>query len=648
MRTQVGNLPVVPGGAAAGRGQGQATRARWGSWALVVLVLTVGVIATLFRHGDGLGESTLYWFFARLFAEEGAFNIPDRSPLYVLYLQAFRWLGYPQGVVVEYVITSLLVASALVALIARHVGLKWGTWGALCWLPFLQHASPSVQQLALACSIWGLLLRGGTPTRRRWVASYAWMGLAYLFRSSYAILPVLFGVWDLLRLRFQRLPPTVGRIARVEPVSDWPLAVLLGLMVWFHAAQSTHAWNNANAATVTWFPVRARSLADSHFIQAFNITYLKRYYQGDESRDFYFSNLELFHGAEDVWSAIRANPGFIIVQTLRNARAALDFIPTFTEFPKVSSAVRPPALVFNLLLVLGLLYGAIRMGGSQPERIFILAHVPLVASAGLILPEIARHYVPLVPLLLFSGCWYGLQVRGLLARGPGLLCGLGAAGVGLVSLSLWVMRRVDTTPWGPLTIPVVGLGYGVSLLLLGAAWQASRIPGRQPLRLLLQGLAIPLVLAVCSDGPGQWAGLWRDLVEDIHRGGVRVMESRPGSLKASSQVIGSLIHGCRGVMAMEHTFIAAFIAPRSGRVYDIWEIPPFGSLYDSVYDGLRPDRIDCVLVSHELATGVGMGTNYRIRYEHYIQPYVAQLQGMGAVTHDIRGFGQAVILPRRG
>lgn len=322
-------------------------------------------------------------------------------------------------------------------------------------------------------------------------------------------------------------------------------------------------------------------------------------------------------------------------------------MPTLTEFPKVSSAVRPPAIAYNLLLVLGLLYGAVRMAGSQSERIFILAHVALVASAGLILPWIARHYVPLIPLLLFSGCWYGRQVRGVLARGPGLLWSVGWAGVGLVSLSLWVMRRLDTEPWGFLTIPVVGLGYGCSLLFLGAAWQASRVPGRQPLRVLLQGLAIPMALAVCSGGPEQWAGLGRDLVEDIHRDDVRVMESRPGSLKASSQAIGSLIHDCRGVMSLDHTFLAAFIKPPAGRVYDIWEIPPFGSLGDSVYDGLRPDRVDCLVISRDLTSPGSLGSNSLIRYQRYIAPYVEQLRALGAQTHEIQELGWVVTLPSR-
>ena len=82
------------------------------------------------------------------------------------------------------------------------------------------------------------------------------------------------------------------------------------------------------------------------------------------------------------------------------------------------------------------------------------------------------------------------------------------------------------------------------------------------------------------------------------------------------------------------------------RVYDVWEIPPFGQLGESVYDGLRPDRVDCVLVSDSLTTVVGYATNCQIRYQNYVKPYVEQLQDVGARTYEIQGFGKAVILPK--
>ena len=118
-------------------------------------------------------------------------------------------------------------------------------------------------------------------------------------------------------------------------------------------------------------------------------------------------------------------------------------------------------------------------------------------------------------------------------------------------------------------------------------------------------------------------------------------------MKASFSHWHPLIHNCKGVMTLESTFTAAFAGTPVNRIYDIWEIPPFGHLNNSEYDGLRPYRIDCVLVSMALSTEVGGGSNIKIRYENYVRPYVEQLQKMGAVTHEVPHFGQAVILEKR-
>ena len=40
------------------------------------------------------------------------------------------------------------------------------------------------------------------------------------------------------------------------------------------------------------------------------------------------------------------------------------------------------------------------------------------------------------------------------------------------------------------------------------------------------------------------------------------------------------------------------------------------ALNDSEYNGLRPDRIDCLLISNNLATNTGASTNFQIRYEN--------------------------------
>ena len=124
------------------------------------------------------------------------------------------------------------------------------------------------------------------------------------------------------------------------------------------------------------------------------------------------------------------------------------------------------------------------------------------------------------------------------------------------------------------------------------------------------------------------------------------MESKEYSIKAAYPELLKVTNGCKGILSLESLFFGAFTALPLNKIYSPWEIPPFGSLHDSSYEGLNPDRIDCVLISSDLATGVGAGTNIQIRYQNFVKPYINNLRSIGAITYDIDGFGQVVVFNR--
>ena len=83
---------------------------------IAAFVIAAAAALTLFRHWEPTGETWGYWFFARVFAETGKFIIFDRSPLCVLYLNLFRWIGYPASVTLESIATLFLVSGSLIIL----------------------------------------------------------------------------------------------------------------------------------------------------------------------------------------------------------------------------------------------------------------------------------------------------------------------------------------------------------------------------------------------------------------------------------------------------------------------------------------------------------------------------------------------------
>ena len=101
---------------------------------ITTLVIFAGVLFTIYRHWELGGESWGYWTFAQIFQDSGKFVILDRSPLYILYLNAFLWLGYPVSVISEFIATSFILAISMVFLIRPYTGLLIAVFVILLWL----------------------------------------------------------------------------------------------------------------------------------------------------------------------------------------------------------------------------------------------------------------------------------------------------------------------------------------------------------------------------------------------------------------------------------------------------------------------------------------------------------------------------------
>lgn len=562
------------------------------------VVVAAGIIITLFAHWEPSAESWIYWLFSRIFAETGRFIIIDRSPLYTLYLNMFRWMGYPALVTVEYVVTSLIVAISLIIFFKRYTGLFWAAFAVLLWLPFLQSAEPPVQKLALAFSCLAILARDTKVSRFRLAVSYALLGLAYMLRSTYIVFIITFAVWDSVKVFRQK--GLKGFLRAVRPRQyDWPILIILILLIWFNLMQSPHKWNNASTFSATWFPANTKTLADSAFIQNHNSMYILRKYGTYVDKDFYFTNQELFKGADTMIGAIRANPRFVIAQTARNIKTAVGLAVNFTLLPHIykrfsflGQSYYIIALIFMLSLISFVLYGVFRACKSRDMVLFFIANIFLIGTTIISFPK-ERYMHPLIPILILGAFWWGEKIRN-------IFIGLGG--------SSKIAKRLFT------------------------------ISGH---------LIIPAFLIFLSNGPltgATWQTAIGDIVGDIRRNEVSVMERRPYSLKASFKSLQHLIKDCNGILTLENRYLVAFMDIPDDKVYDIWEIPPFGHLGDSSYDGLYPDRIDCVLVSHTLATAIGSATNVQLRYQNYIKPYTEQLKSKGAKVHNIEKYGEAIVL----
>ena len=646
--------------------------------ALVVAIAGAGIAVSLFTRTPISNENWGYWLFSRIFAETGTFITPDRSPLYTLYLNGFRWLGYPNALTAEYLVSISIVTISFVSLFKRYLGLPLAVFTALLWVPFLQQAAPAVQPLAMACSFWAMALRRSDNPRWKFAGSYAFLILASMLRFSYIIFVLLFVLWDIfqvlrnrgfwtrlselqsgLRARWQGiLRDQAGSLRSTAWTAlkfGWPVVIVLALMGWFWVAQSPSRWNNGNTETMTWYPVsNPKSMSNIAFIHGMNFKYVERKYGDFVGRDFYFTNQELFDGETGTLGAFRANPGYVVEHVVENFQETPRWIANFTVFRAAHQKLRLPwSTFFNILIIAAMAYGAVRLTMRSPLILFVIGNAAIVVSSVMILPEFTRHFVPLIPILVLSAYWYGIRARGILTSGSQfdnrLILLVGLAGIGVISAFL-IWKGSSITSLGTLTTAAVVAGYALSLILIGLALlvESARFgPWAQMGRSLLAWSALPIALIVFSTALADWPDLGRDVASDVRRGEVQVLGNKTaGSLQDSSANLESIVEGCTGVLTMEQKFIGAFLDVPIDRLYDVFEIPPFGGLGDSEYDGLRPDRIDCVIVSDSLATSNGKNVNIKMRYDNFVAPYVEELQAAGATTRNVENFGKVVVLER--
>lgn len=558
------------------------------------LAVAIGIALTLFRHWEPSSESWGYWLFARIFAETGRFVIVSRGSLYVLYLNLFRGLGYPYSVIVEYISTSLILAVSLVLLFRRYLGLFWAVFIVILWLPFFQAAEPPIQNLALACCCLAIAARNTKPTRFRLALSYALFGFAYMFRTPYIIFIGVFATWDILKV-FRQNNLKNSFLILFPKKYDWPILVVLVLLVWFSTMQSGHPWNNGWFATTRWFPSKGKTLSDASFIQNYNWYYIYYKYGTFKDKDFYFTNQEAFGGAKDMIGLIRANPRFVASQFIRQIKGNFSTIASFTQLPqflytkidRLGYFYYVIFLFFTVPFVFAISYGALRCCKDKVMILFIIANILLIGVNALVAFK-TRYMQPLIPILTLCAFWYGNKIY-----------------------SIFSNRMMS-----------------------------FKLTQRQGLT--VRNIIIFFAFIFFSNSFLTWAAIVKNVAADISKGEIKVMEDRDYSYKASFNSFMPLIRNCKGVLTLEHAFIGAFTEIPLDRIYDIWEIPPFGHFGDSTYKGLYPDRIDCILIFHELATGIGYATNYQIRYQNYIKPYAQYLRDRGAKVYDIEKFGQAV------
>ena len=618
-------------------------------YSIALMTIIFAVICTLFATWEIGGETWGYWYFSRVFSESGRFVVLDRSPLYILYLNIFNWIPYPTSVLIEYIVTTCIVVFILVLFLRSYLGLGLSLLASCIWVPYLQMAEPPVQKLALACSLVAVMFRENRNSKLNIVISYSFLLFAYLFRQTYIILLFCFLIYDMsLQLRYNRIRAIFSW--RFKFSICWPIILVFLLLFWFVIFQSSSPWNNVWFTDTVWFPVDGKNMASGGGIQNINWTYIILKYGTFENHDFYFTNQEAFGGATNIFDAAIANPRLFIEICIYNLRVLLPTMLAGFWLPKMGIELLD--YILQCIIIFGIVYGSIRFETNSSTRILIFASIAMVGVTIISIP-LWRYMMPMIPVYFLAAYWYGVKITNFLkSRWLSAEIIMNKVMFSLLILSgvFFCLFLITDQSGKPERSIVLFIGFVLFFFCAVAIVIVSRFGSEAgKVNFSQRILMMPTLLLLLMSSSGLlfgWIKIGHNIRSDIESRRMHLLEGKEFSMKLSYPKLDEITKSCKGIMSLEPLFIGAFIALPLNRVYSPWEIPPFGYLNNSPYKGLNPERVDCVLVSNGLTSGVGGATNIQMRYQNYIKPYLRQLNALGAVTYDIPNFGQAVILPR--
>ncbi len=629
----------------------------------IMLLLSVVSILMMLRHFEPSGESWGYWIFASEFYKSGEFVIQGRSPLYILYLQLFNWIDFPFSIYLEWFVTSIITGLSLYLFLKNRIGSWWAVFSVIVWLPFIRYSEPSVQSLALSMTCLAFSIRFNDmygdleSNSSKFLASYALLIMAYMFRVTYILPLILVLGYDIWRYRLHGLKKIFLSIKDIG--KSWHLLVVVIFFFISSLLTLEHPWNNAWFSTLSWFPSdnNHASLKDAGFIQSMNWKYIEYKYGDFTNHDFYFTNKELFGDATTMFAAIMNNYVFVIEQWYRNILDLLKITSGMNVFTHLISVSVPAVGTF--IGVIALLYGSFKSTINDNQLfLFLIATILLIGSSAIGIPK-ARYMVPAIPFFILSIYWYSFKIRELVI--PGML------------RTRVIYLRVLLFALLLLTLFIVGLLYGKQLVLSGYYisinqkyigiydWVMPMIitvylilfallafqflsrnssDQREKVKKYMLKVTTPILFLSFAPATLPWIDIAKDVINKP-----KIMESYGVSFLNSKDRFFNLSQSCNGIMTMEHIILSVMLPSFNGKIYDIWEIPPFGKLHNPVYDNLNPKRVNCLFISDSLSSGpTGKATNQTIRYKNYIYPYELELLNSGAKIYKISGYGKAVIL----
>lgn len=598
-------------------------------WACCALIFVV--LGTLIFPVEEGGESWGYWHFTKLLKEDLRFIMLDRSPLYTLYLLPFSIFNFPWNMDLVFLVTSSILVFAIYYFFQSYNRLLAVLIASLYHVLLLGF-EPVTQKLALAFVLIAVQLRIQQQVNRSLVAGsnlvvfYALLWMASMMRGTFRLVIFAFIFYDLWRvagvqfrkkwffIKLKSLKRVIGRFKLLLKgrlnlqtlcIKLLPLLVLFLLTLVFNFRQSNHPWNNAWLAETDWIPQTSQSLADIAIIghMAWHTGSLVK--EG-ESKDIYFTHPQFFGDAKTAREMIQKRPDLYIHHFIGNKHRLHDAFLYFVGFNEKNAGFlnhSPINFLYNIIIGIGRSWLVL-------FALMAFAILPCFREAERSTMSMAFVAMALATVFIFPKARYVSQIFTVFCLGA----------IHLFLLLRWANKNfVQKQFWNRVMLVATivlagGLGFFISGQALHKTMRLTQIVMDQ----YKQGLSVASIART----------------------------NHEFSMRTHYQEILQQLPACRGIMAIEHNFFAAFSSTSPDiKVASIFSLPPFGSYTPEQNYGLGMDRINCLFISKRLENGVGMGTTQDTRLRDYILPYEKVLIKNGAVRYEYKNWGRLIVLP---
>lgn len=580
----------------------------WSEFIGALCIISIGLFLLTPRYFTIGGETWKVWAASTMLTETLRFPQISMGPLYYIYLIPFKVFEYPLSTKVEFVVTHLLCYLSLFCLLKRFISFKYAVLLVCVWIPSLS----CVESTKYVAGIGLLAFHFSQKNESVFSKGYFPPYLVMAFLCHWGLLFFWVGhfvgtLWERVANKSQIFSFQIDTLsAKIALTKKIALAILIGCVLIF---QSPRIDNNGYMTEYPYAPISLESHFDVAFFQIGNAKYVMRHYPEEEwyKKDWYFTNQEIFDGAETFMDALKKRPD-VVLENIKDNITSLIQVPG--QFILGISSWRLPIYFFwfllsTIMMSVGIL-GYFITCWKHKKFSYITANI-LGCSSLLVAFTLTnfseRYYMVLLPvgLLFFMHIDRGVEILFSFIRKylPKLEVRLPTIKSNSIKLAQWKEWTVGLT----------------AVVVLFVALQTHYFP---------KGVSAQFGATLKGEG-------W--LVDS------NINETSKTSWHRAYKHVFKHVNRNTRILSPESVWLKAHANINWDTVYDVLYLPPFEDTTGNTEEFLN--SLDLIFVTPHLETKVGAwATQHTLRYHTHIAPFLKKAVANKWVMEEIPYYGK--------